>query len=252
MDSANLLLVVIAAADVFLSWRLVWPLLRAIRDAEGHDSADASRTSGPPSAPVAQALGELAAQGFARIGEVSTRLAGFGSLVSWQMADAGQTVMAEIVSGKRGAVVGFTTMLSDETVVTTRYRSGETFSTPRFVAAVCRTSLDDAYALHQRTVEAFRQVRSAAPRPIRSLADALEVDRIYRQRHFRRYLRPLLVRSLLAVIAMNIAAACAIAGFYLATESPSQSAPVAILLAIGICALIVMFVSYAEILRRAE
>jgi hypothetical protein len=251
MDPAAFLLVVIVAADGFLSWRLVWPLLRVIRHAEDHESVDVSGAGKPPPPHVDETLSALAALGFARIGEAATELAGAAGLVSWHMVDAAQTVVAEIVSGHRGAMVAFTTMLSDEAAVTTRYRSGETFTTPCFVAAACATSLEDAYALHQRNVDDLQRQRSAAPRPVRSQADALEVDRIYRRRHFRRYLRPLLVRSLLAVIAMNVAAACAIAGYHLATVSPPQSALVAILLAIGMPALILMFVLYAGILRRA-
>ncbi len=252
MDSAVLLLVVTAVADAYLSWRLVWPLLRSIRTAEGNDSVDVSGTSEPIPEPVEAVLGELSRGGFSRIGEAQTDLGQLGSLVSWHLADAAQTVVAEIVPGRRGAVVALTTMLSDEAAVTTRYPVGETFTTPRFVAAACRTSIDDANALHRRNVDLLVRQRSAALRPVRSLADALAIDRIYRQRHFRRYMRPLLVRSLLTATAMNVASACAIAGFYLARESPPQRALVALDLVIGIAALISMFVFYAGVLRRAE
>lgn len=252
MDRAIALLVVIAATDAYLSWRLTWPVLRAIRDAGKHHGVDVSGTVEPPPTPVAESISELTDRGFARIGEARADLGRLGRPVSWHMVDDTRTVVAEIVPGQRGALVAFTTLLSDEAVVMTTYRFGETFATPGFVATACRTSIEEALALHRRNVDDLLRKRGATLSPVRTMGDALEAERVYRRRHFRRYMRPGLIRSLLTVLAINTAAAGAIAGSYLVSRSPLDAALLTPILIVGVAALILTFVFYAGILSRAE
>lgn len=251
MNPSIIVLLLIAATDLYLSWKLVWPWLDSMRNAEKRRVEDVSGTLDPPPDAVGEVLGKLSRLGFTRLGEEKTYVGSLGEAVSWHMVDGTQTIAAEIAPYKKDAIAQFSTMLTDDTVVTTSYRIGESFSTPRYLAATCRTSIEDTLALHRTNLEAFLQRHPGTLRTVSGLADLMEIERIYRARHFRRYLRPPLVRSLLMVIAMNIAVAGAIISYYMVRNSPPFSPLIVPVMVVGFIALIVMFVFYARIMRHA-
>ena len=250
MNPAVIVFVLLAAISLYLTRLLVWPFLRSMRDAEKRQVEDVSGTMEPPD-DIAAMLNRIGSLGFKRLGEEKTYLGPLGEAVSWHMTDDTQTIAAEIAPYRDGPIVQFTTMLVDDAVVTTSHGIGESFSAPRYRADTCRTSIEDTLALHRTNLQKFLQRHPGSPRTISSMPDILDIERIYRAKHFRRYLRPPLVRSLLTTIAMNIALAGAFVSYYMVRNGPPFNPLLTPVTLIGVTALVAMFVLYARILRHA-
>lgn len=252
MNPQIIILVLLVATSLYLTRLLVWPFWRSMRNAEKRRVEDVTGSLETPE-DVGAVLQELIRLGFTRLGEEKTDLGQLGEGYSWHMVDNDtHTIAAEIAPYRNGSIAGFTTMLTDDAVVTTNYRVGESFSTPTYRADTCRTSVEDTLTLHRTHLEQFLQRHPGSPRTVSTMSDILEVERIYRARHFRRFLRPPLVRSLLTAIAMNIAVAGAIISYIMIQNYPPINPLLMPVILIGSTALILMFVLYARIVYHAR
>jgi hypothetical protein len=244
-------LLFLAAGSLFMTYILVWPWLESMINATRRRVEDISGRGTPIPEGVQAAIHALEGLGFHRIGETVTHVRNVQG-ESWYLVDGEGTTLAEVVSYGDRAIAGFSTTLSDGSVAETSYGIGEKIRTAEFVVEVVRTSLADAYARHRQTVESFQARRSSPPRHAATIADALDLERIYRARHFARKLRPGFVRSAAMMIALNAALAGSIWMVH-ALRPPITITPrlVAVFAVSGIC-LMVFFILLYRVIRHAS
>lgn len=170
------------------------PALRSWRVFSGTKTrrlADAGPLAVPPSAPVAIDLEELRRLGFERIGERYLQLPGSGLRYDWVVGEpSGETYVVVVPSTVLGAFVACYSVFPDGTWLQTHYPRGETIERPDFVVSFVSSSIADALAAHRRRLTALVATHGA-PRPIRTMADALWADDDYRTRHAGKTLRRL-------------------------------------------------------------
>jgi len=253
MNPAIIIFLLLVATSFYLTRLLVWPFWRSMLNAEKRHTEDVSGSLEPPPEDIGLMLKELIRLGFTRLGEEMTDLGKLGKGISWHMVDNDtHTIAVEIAPYRDGPIAGFTTMLTDDAVVTTNCRIGESFSTPNYRADTCRTSIEDTLALHRTNLEQFLLRHPGSPRTFSSMSEILAMERVYRAKHFRRFLRPPLVRSLLTAIAMNVALAGAMISYIITQNAPPFNPLIVPVILIGGTALILMFILYARILHHSR
>jgi hypothetical protein len=128
--------------------------------------------------------------GFHRLGEEATVSAEGKELGSeWVLISSDERILASLVPGRSlpgGVLAGFQTNFPDYASLVTMYPSGfplgETITLPDFRLRHTRRSLQDAYEMHRAELANFAQ-QHGEPLHIRTLADALAFEPIYRERY---------------------------------------------------------------------
>jgi hypothetical protein len=237
-----------------IGYQLIAPWLDSMRNAEARGIEPLREGEHAPlNDAIRHNIAVLEALGFTSLGITKTKVGSTTGYTHHLMSTDG-SIHAEVVTYFDGAAVSFTTMLQDESAVETSTPIGEKIRTPSFQADWTREGLQAAYDLHRRGMEPFMAARMSRPWPAASLADLAEQEKVYRARHFRRKLRPGLMRSVWLVAAMALAVLAAIAALiamrFIDLLDPYRSLAIWVMIAalvIGVPSLIAMFYILARI-----
>lgn len=188
------------------AWRS-WRILVGVRSRR---MADAGPQPVPPPPIVAELLDQLAALGFARIGERWLQLPGTPVRYEWVVGEPSGEVYACILPSVLGVFAACYSSFPDGTWIQTSYPRGAMVERPQLHASFVTTSIADAVAAQRRTVERYRP-SLGQPRRVLTMADTLRMDADYRTRHGGETLRGLTWRnSTPALGAATLALICAL------------------------------------------
>jgi hypothetical protein len=231
-----------------IGFRLIAPWLDSMRNAEKRGIEPlAEGEQAPVNNAIQHTIASLEELGFTSLGPSRTQVGKVTGYTHHLMSSDG-AIHAEVIAYFEVTAVCFTTMLQDESVLETSTPIGEKIRTPELRTDWTRMGLHAAYEVHRENMQSFIASRMSRPWTTTSLADVAEREKRYRARHFRRKLRPGLMRSVWLVLTMTLAVGCAIAAMistrFIDIDDPFRSpgmwiATVAI--AVGVPSLMAMF-----------
>jgi hypothetical protein len=259
LDSLDFLCTAIALIVIpIFSFRMIAPWLDSMRNAEKRGVEPLAEGENPPlNDMVRRAIAAVEALGFSSLGTSKTvvrTVAGY----TYHLISADRAIHAEVIHYMDGAAVSFTTMLEDGSVVETSTPIGENFRTADLWSDWTRGGLQAAYALHRQNMAAFLSSRMSKPWLFQSLTKIADRERLYRARHFRRKLRPGLIRSVRLALSLALTIFSALV-FMIGTNfatSESDYLTVALritggALIVGGVSLLVMFYSLWQTIHHA-
>jgi hypothetical protein len=125
-------------------------------------------------------------EGFWRLGEIERVLPQSGQRQTiWLLTSDDHMLLAEALVVERRALLHLSSFFPTQAMVETSYPVGKTIQRPDYLAQTAASSVADACALHRQTVAQF-SLTHRAPVAIKEVAQVLEWDKIYRERHTRR------------------------------------------------------------------
>jgi hypothetical protein len=164
---------------------------------------DVTGTAPVPGRELSERIVRLEAIGYRRIGETLTPTPSSAGYAWVLAADDG---LAYALLVREASLTGFYSTWPDGTWLGTLHPSSTPYETEGLRIRIERGTLERAEARHRADV-VDESRRRGTPRPIRGLADVLDLDLAYRRRFGGQELRPLLYRALFPV---------ALAGFLVA------------------------------------
>jgi len=178
----DLIVVVVLVTVLIVVLPRTWAMWRIYAGIRQRRLQDGSSFAPPPSPAVAALAAHLQPLGFGRIGERTLVLPDGGRRFEWDFVDAASTTYVAIVPIGAGARMVCYSAFADGTFVETAYPAGTAVRRPDLVAEVVRTSPEDAVAAHRQLLSRASSDHGSALTN-RTMADLLERDATYRERH---------------------------------------------------------------------